>query len=667
MSDDTRTPEEQDYAGLFAEVVAPPGLRRWDLPGETEAARRRGRGRFAVPRLSLHGRVAPIAVAAAISVTVGGIGAAVVGLHLRGGGVAAGTPGPPPARTGAALAYDPVDHVTLMFGGMAAGGTVLADTWTWDGSAWSEQHPATAPSARAGAAMAWDADRGRMVLFGGMQTGGPQIAIACAPGSVCPPIRSTAPLEDTWTWDVSGWRRESPAHHPGPGEVGMVDDPGSHLVVLLGLAGHPMGVPPLATGTSGGGSASGSAGWSGYSPCPAGGVCGSSSSCFAPASPGAVPGSLPAACALVPPVTCPSPYPAEAIVSCSTYPITAPAKPCANPTCGGTASPTCTLDTCTPLIPALLPGVPAFGWNGTDWTSLPAMTGDGFATRLVADPATGRPLAIGVGLQYGCGLGTGTSGTTGADAPVPCAMWPANASCSVAIIGPATAAGSAAVPPQVIEPSSPPGPEAMPACCPQPCQSRVNTAMSISAWRYDASWHETHLAADTPLLGATDMATDAGAQEVVAVVGAGGAPATWLFDGQSWREAAQAHTPDLLGAAIAADPSGLVLFGGQAAGQATPSNATYTWDGHTWTLHGPPPPAAAAPGSPAPPPASPAPPDTPAATPAQPATPVAPATPSGTASPEASASPGSTGTPTPPPTSPAATPVATPAPSPIPG
>lgn len=36
----------------------------------------------------------------------------------------------------------------VLFGGVSAQVSDLADTWVWDGSAWSEAHPATAPAAR---------------------------------------------------------------------------------------------------------------------------------------------------------------------------------------------------------------------------------------------------------------------------------------------------------------------------------------------------------------------------------------------------------------------------------------------------------------------------------------------------------------------------------------
>jgi acetyl esterase/lipase len=88
--------------------------------------------------------------------------------------------GAPPGRTDAAMAFDPASGTVVMFGGASAG-TPLGDTWTWNGSTWSQQ-PAVGPSPRAGAAMAFDASSGHVVLFGGHDS-------------------TTKALGDTWSWD----------------------------------------------------------------------------------------------------------------------------------------------------------------------------------------------------------------------------------------------------------------------------------------------------------------------------------------------------------------------------------------------------------------------------------------------------------------------------------
>jgi hypothetical protein len=78
--------------------------------------------------------------------------------------------GPPPARWIHRMAYDAAREVTVMFGG-AAPGIVRGDTWEWDGSSWTP-NLGSGPPARYGHAMAFDSGNGVTVLFGG-QTGIP--------------------------------------------------------------------------------------------------------------------------------------------------------------------------------------------------------------------------------------------------------------------------------------------------------------------------------------------------------------------------------------------------------------------------------------------------------------------------------------------------------------
>ena len=66
------------------------------------------------------------------------------------------------------MAYDSVSHVTVLFGGNANSGKLLNDTWEWDGSNWTQLHPATSPSPRALFAMSYDSGRAVTVLFNGV-------------------------------------------------------------------------------------------------------------------------------------------------------------------------------------------------------------------------------------------------------------------------------------------------------------------------------------------------------------------------------------------------------------------------------------------------------------------------------------------------------------------
>jgi hypothetical protein len=62
------------------------------------------------------------------------------------------------------MAYDAATGTAVLFGGALFTG-YLGDTWTWNGTTWTEEHPATSPPARGEAAMAYDAASSTAVLF----------------------------------------------------------------------------------------------------------------------------------------------------------------------------------------------------------------------------------------------------------------------------------------------------------------------------------------------------------------------------------------------------------------------------------------------------------------------------------------------------------------------
>jgi hypothetical protein len=101
----------------------------------------------------------------------------------------------PSARYAAAAA--PAGSTVVLFGGLTAGPDaemeLLADTWQWDGTDWTELSPAESPPARAGA-MSATFDTGA-VLFGGVTGAG--LTPDCLEG-VCF-------YDDTWLWDGSTW------------------------------------------------------------------------------------------------------------------------------------------------------------------------------------------------------------------------------------------------------------------------------------------------------------------------------------------------------------------------------------------------------------------------------------------------------------------------------
>ena len=66
------------------------------------------------------------------------------------------------------MAFDPGTGQLVLFGGTNNEADPVNDTWTWDGSTWTQQSPATSPSARhLASAGAYDPDAGQLVLFGG--------------------------------------------------------------------------------------------------------------------------------------------------------------------------------------------------------------------------------------------------------------------------------------------------------------------------------------------------------------------------------------------------------------------------------------------------------------------------------------------------------------------
>ena len=100
------------------------------------------------------------------------------------------------------MAYYTGHGVTVMFGGTASDGTPLGDTWTWDGTNWTQVFPAHSPSARFEPSIAWSGGGSlgdRLVLFGGTASDG-------------------TPLGDTWTWDGTDWTQHFPTTSPAAAE-----------------------------------------------------------------------------------------------------------------------------------------------------------------------------------------------------------------------------------------------------------------------------------------------------------------------------------------------------------------------------------------------------------------------------------------------------------------
>lgn len=99
----------------------------------------------------------------------------------------------PPAREGAAMAYDVARRRLVLFGG-AAGSIMRGDTWEWDGTTWIQLLPAVSPPARTRTTAAYDPSRRRVVVFGGENPG--------------------VTYGDTWEWDGATWTELTSTQSP---------------------------------------------------------------------------------------------------------------------------------------------------------------------------------------------------------------------------------------------------------------------------------------------------------------------------------------------------------------------------------------------------------------------------------------------------------------------
>jgi hypothetical protein len=128
----------------------------------------------------------------------------------------------PPARTSAGMAYDESRHEVVLFGGQNAvapvagqGLPAMQDTWTWDGSTWTQQNPSSSPPAAVGPILAFDAKLQRVV-------------------AVISPSFGDSPTE-TWVWDGRNWAQLilNPAV-PGPRYGQMAYDSVHGSLVIFG-------------------------------------------------------------------------------------------------------------------------------------------------------------------------------------------------------------------------------------------------------------------------------------------------------------------------------------------------------------------------------------------------------------------------------------------------
>jgi hypothetical protein len=184
----------------------------------------------------------------------------------------------PLGRAGAALAFDPVEGLGVLFGGRAANGSILNDTWVNDGDypgLWGD-NPDTlelSPPPLVDAALAFDATLNEFLLFGGALSNGtayrgtwifnnfvwsdftgrlptappadvaPTMAFDPATGEVV--LVSSADPGATWTFGSAGWALLPSSEWLAPTTNSTaVEDPSLGGVLLFG--GRSPGADPVA-------------------------------------------------------------------------------------------------------------------------------------------------------------------------------------------------------------------------------------------------------------------------------------------------------------------------------------------------------------------------------------------------------------------------------------
>jgi hypothetical protein len=144
---------------------------------------------------------------------------------------------PPTQRALAALFYDPVQQKTILYGGVGRLTsndriTRYDDTWSFDGTGWTEVKPANSPGARYGMQVASNPSNGHGTLFGGLR-----FADATLPAL---PVQYY--VNDQWEWDGSNWIKADASNAPSPRENGgmAVDPVTGKLTIFAGYAGTYM-------------------------------------------------------------------------------------------------------------------------------------------------------------------------------------------------------------------------------------------------------------------------------------------------------------------------------------------------------------------------------------------------------------------------------------------
>ncbi len=138
----------------------------------------------------------------------------------------------PPNRALMAMWYDPLAKKTIMYGGLGRRNideriTRFSDMYSFDGNGWTKMNVNTTPGERFGPQIAIDPRNNKLVLFGGLRS---ELDTATD-------VRRQFFDNDTWQWDgaASTWTLLHPARSPHARENGvMAWDPVANELVLFG-------------------------------------------------------------------------------------------------------------------------------------------------------------------------------------------------------------------------------------------------------------------------------------------------------------------------------------------------------------------------------------------------------------------------------------------------
>jgi hypothetical protein len=199
------------------------------------------------------------------------------GIVRAGGPSFAAVPAP---RYDAAMAYDPATNQLVLFGGLGENGP-LEDTWLWNGTSWSQAHPSTGPTTPVpfgGSAMTYDEARRALVLITTGPSGHPELETWRWDGSTWTELHpahspsapdgdptmaydpasrqivllaGTGPVggggvadfgpteTETWTWDGTDWTGHgASAVPPAAGGQALAADPATGQLLRVGTGGY---------------------------------------------------------------------------------------------------------------------------------------------------------------------------------------------------------------------------------------------------------------------------------------------------------------------------------------------------------------------------------------------------------------------------------------------